>query len=151
MMLISRPDGAPRQHGPRFIEVGPQGTLFGKNTTGGAVLYTSNRPGNELEGSVTARLGNYKRKDLMAVFNVPLIDDILATRLALSTVNRDGFTENKFNGEKLNDEDRLSATWQLQWTASDTLIANLNANWSNTAQRARGLKCIVPPDVAGSG
>lgn len=153
-VYISRPDGALFDNTDiRSIEVlrGPQGTLFGKNSTGGAVLYASNRPSDEFEGNITTRLGNYDRRDLKAIINLPLIPETLATRLAVSTVNREGFTENRLSGEKLNDENRVSATWQLQWTASDSMIANLNINWSDTDQKTRGLKCIVPPDIAGSG
>ena len=47
---------------------GPQGTLFGKNTTGGAVLFTTNRPQEEFEGKVMGRIGNYDRdRRLVAV------------------------------------------------------------------------------------
>jgi iron complex outermembrane receptor protein len=153
-VYISRPDGALFDNTDiQSVQVlrGPQGTLFGKNTTAGAVLYATNRPSDELEGSVTTRLGNYDRRDLKAVINVPLIADSLATRLSVSTVNRDGYTENKLSGEKLNDEDRVGATWQLQWLPSDAVTTNLNLNWSDTDQKIRGLKCMIPPDVAGSG
>jgi iron complex outermembrane receptor protein len=64
---------------------GPQGTLFGKNTTGGALVFTTNRPGEEFEGSIEARLGNYDRMDIAGVLNVPLTDTVF-TRFSVTTL-----------------------------------------------------------------
>ena len=54
---------------------GPQGTLFGRNATGGAVLYTSKRPDDEFGGYVTGRAGNYDAFQLEGALNLPLADD----------------------------------------------------------------------------
>jgi len=63
---------------------GPQGTLFGKNTTGGAILYTTNAPGDEVEGNFQARLGNMGRMDLQGTVNVPIVEDLLSSRFSVS-------------------------------------------------------------------
>ena len=59
---------------------GPQGTLFGKNSTGGAIIYTTNRPVDEWEGDLEVRVGNYGREDLRGTLNVPLIEGTLNSR-----------------------------------------------------------------------
>ena len=73
---------------------GPQGTLFGKNTTGGAILYTSIKPSAEFGGTARGTYGNLDRKDASLAVDVPLIEDTLLSRLSLATVNRDGYIEN---------------------------------------------------------
>ena len=75
------------------IEVlkGPQGTLFGKNTTGGAVIVTTTAPKiGEFEGYAEVDLGNFDRRDVEAVFNVPIGDDF-ALRFGAAAQRRDGF------------------------------------------------------------
>ncbi|WP_084421536.1 TonB-dependent receptor [Henriciella litoralis] len=71
---------------------GPQGTLFGRNTTGGAVLVQSRRPQPEFGASVQVTGGNYNDREVEAVLNVPLAEDKFIVRFALSTQERDGFT-----------------------------------------------------------
>jgi iron complex outermembrane recepter protein len=72
---------------------GPQGTLFGKNTTGGALLFGPQKPTNRLEGYVQAQVGDYNDREFEAVLNVPLIDDKLMVRIAAQKVDRDGYTK----------------------------------------------------------
>jgi iron complex outermembrane receptor protein len=75
------------------ILLGPQGTLFGRNTTGGVVLITTNNPTDQyqLEGKV--RLGNYGRLDTNFMANIPL-DDTLQARVAIATQHSDGAYKN---------------------------------------------------------
>ena len=72
---------------------GPQGTLFGRNTTGGAVLLVPHKPTNDLGGYVEASYGNYDYVGLEGVLNVPIVDDKLLVRVAGSYQDRDGFTK----------------------------------------------------------
>jgi len=71
---------------------GPQGTLFGRNTTGGAVLLVPRKPGNEFGGWLQGTFGNYSRKELEGAINLPLIPDKLLVRVAAAFHDRDGFT-----------------------------------------------------------
>ena len=82
---------------------GPQGTLFGRNTTGGAVLFEPHRPGFDLGGSIKASIGNYDFHDVEAILNLPLVDDMLAVRFAGSWSRRDGYTRS------INTEQRLDS------------------------------------------
>lgn len=72
---------------------GPQGTLFGKNTTGGALLIGPRKPTNQFEGWVSAQIGNYNDREFEAVVNAPIVDDKLAVRLSFKKVDRDGYTK----------------------------------------------------------
>jgi iron complex outermembrane receptor protein len=73
---------------------GPQGTLFGRNTTGGAVLYTPSAPTYDFGGEVTLKVGNYADHETEAVLNLPLVDQKVAVRLAGDLHRRDGYTKN---------------------------------------------------------
>lgn len=72
---------------------GPQGTLFGRNTTGGAVLLGPQKPTDKLSGYVQAQVGNYSSREYEGVLNLPVIDDKLLVRLSFKDVERDGFTK----------------------------------------------------------
>jgi iron complex outermembrane receptor protein len=71
---------------------GPQGTLFGRNAIGGAVLLQSKRPTNDVDGSVEVGYGNYNNREVLAIFNAPISTDTVLFRIALKTQERDGFT-----------------------------------------------------------
>lgn len=72
---------------------GPQGTLFGKNTNGGAILFNTKRPTDSFEGYATARIGNYDDRYLEGALNIPVTDGV-ALRFAGNIERRDGFTKN---------------------------------------------------------
>src|SRR3984885_10886929 len=72
---------------------GPQGTLFGRNTTGGAVLFVPQKPTSTFEGYVEAEGGNYDMKRVQAVLNAP-VNDRIRLRLAVDHNERDGYLKN---------------------------------------------------------
>ncbi len=120
---------------------GPQGTLFGKNTTGGAILYTSIKPSAEFGGTAKGTYGNLDRKDASVAVDVPLIEDTLLSRLSLATVNRNGYIENDIDGTQYSDEDRNMIVGQLRWLPTDALIVDLNVNHTKIDQKPIGQKC----------
>jgi iron complex outermembrane receptor protein len=73
---------------------GPQGTLFGRNTTGGAILLVPQRPTDRLEGFVEGSIGNYDLRRVQAVLNIPLADTF-KVRLGLDRQKRDGYLRNQ--------------------------------------------------------
>ena len=129
---------------------GPQGTLFGKNTTGGAVIYTTNRPTDEWEGDVEMRVGNHGREDYKATINVPLIPGTLNSRFSLWSVHRDGYVKNVWDDSDRNEESRTGGRGQLRWLPSDNLTVDLNYSFSETDQAGFGADCN-PVDVPGAG
>jgi len=76
---------------------GPQGTLFGRNTTGGAVTLYAKEPEDKLTGSARLRYGNYNIFEATGIINVPL-NDTLAVRLAYQHSQHDGYTRNLYTG-----------------------------------------------------
>lgn len=72
---------------------GPQGTLFGRNTTGGAILLVPNKPSDEVEGYIQAGAGNYNMRSAQGVLNLPLTDSV-RLRLGIDHQQRDGYLKN---------------------------------------------------------
>ena len=111
------------------IEVlrGPQGTLFGQNSTGGAINVITSAPSLDEStsyGDVT--FGDYSLLKTRASFNRP-INESLAVRASFITNKRDGFTDNLSTGQDLDDADSISARVRLLYQPSDTFRANFTA------------------------
>ena len=130
---------------------GPQGTLFGRNTIGGAVNIRSRRPGSEFAGDVVATLGSRDRRQFAGALDLPL-SDALRTRLSFLSKDQDGYvrrlvafdnggnlvrTGNKSNGGTLRDTqgDKNSTTIRaaLDWSPSDAV--NLYLSFDRTRVR----------------
>ncbi|MCB1699690.1 MAG: TonB-dependent receptor [Pseudomonadales bacterium] len=142
-VYIGRPDGALLDVvDMQSVQVlrGPQGTLFGKNTTAGALVFTTNKPTDEFEGQVGTRVGNYDRLDGDVMLNVPLLDD-LWTRLSGAYRSADGYIDNEYDGKKYMNEDRNTVIWQTRWAPGEDWLLDLNLNYAKTNQRARPQKC----------
>jgi iron complex outermembrane receptor protein len=85
---------------------GPQGTLFGRNATGGAVLFTTTRPSDTFGGYLTGRVGTYGTETLEGAVNLPIVDDKVLFRLAADYQHRDGFQTNVLNDTKVGTVER---------------------------------------------
>jgi iron complex outermembrane receptor protein len=83
---------------------GPQGTLYGRGATAGAINIVTAKPGDELGGYVNATVGNYGMTTLEGAVDLP-ITDALALRLATKIERRDGYGENLFTGNDVDDRD----------------------------------------------
>jgi iron complex outermembrane receptor protein len=93
---------------------GPQGTLFGRNTTGGSILLVPQRPTYDLEGYLEGSLGNFNMQRLQGVLNVPLGDQARA-RFGFDRNKRDGYMHNTtgIGPEDFNDQDYFAARASL--------------------------------------
>ena len=111
---------------------GPQGTLFGRNSTGGAVLFTSAKPTNDFGGYVTLRGGNYAHFMAEGAINVPIVDDKVLLRVAGYFQRRNGFQFNLFNNERVGDVKRENVRVSLTIKPSDTIENNLVVSYSHT-------------------
>ena len=103
------------------IEVlrGPQGTLFGQNSTGGAINVISKKPSTEgYSNSSDVTLGSYAQTKFRSSSNIPLSDK-LATRFSFSTNKRDGFSENTVTGQEIDDANSLSIRSDWLYELSD--------------------------------
>lgn len=151
-VYIARPQGAVLDIlDVESIEVlrGPQGTLYGKNTIGGALKYQTRKLGNSPDFQVTARAGSFGKQDLVISGSVPLIEDKLYLGGGIATLQRDGFGEFENTGEENYNKDLQSAHIKLQWDISDSLSLALNADKTEDDSNPRGGYRLTPSLVTG--
>jgi outer membrane receptor protein involved in Fe transport len=108
------------------IEVlrGPQGTLFGRNTTGGALAVFTKRPTAQFGGQLSVELGNFDHSRVGGVLNIPITESI-RQRFAGYVLRRDGFTRNETTGSRIDGRDQYSLRSSTQFFLGDDTEANL--------------------------
>ena len=116
---------------------GPQGTLFGRNTMGGALNITSQRPGREFGGLAELTVGDFDRIDVRAAVDLPL-GDTLGLRLAASSKQRDGYVDRLLVGDVLGDENRQSFRAALLWTPGDRFEVYATADYAQIDEASAG-------------
>ena len=127
---------APRLFETEFFDIerleilrGPQGTLYGRNATGGVInVITAKANPDQLEGYVDAEYGNYDSVKVHGALNVPLADS-LAVRLAGTTIQRDGYTENVFNGQDVDDRNIYALRGSVRWLPTDNTTIDFVASY----------------------
>ena len=92
---------------------GPQGTLYGRNTTGGAVLYTTAKPTDEFAAGLNVKLGDYAMRSAEGFVSTPLAGDKAQLRIAGKMLKRDGFQDNEYNGKEIGSADYTSGRISL--------------------------------------
>jgi iron complex outermembrane recepter protein len=135
------------------IEVlrGPQGTLYGKNTTGGAINYLTKRPDtSHTSGMISATVGRFNRVDIEGNINVPLADN-LAARVSVMSRDRDGFWQNDFDGSKGRYLDSRGARLQFLYEPTDKVEVLLKGHIGkvNTDSTRRQPIGVLDPNVPG--
>lgn len=109
---------------------GPQGTLFGRNTVGGAIQVFSARPRfDRISGNVGATVGDYQRRDVRGVLNLP-ISDTLAVRVAATKRVRDGYVTNILDGRDFGDIDTFAGRASILWKPTDKFEALLIGDYT---------------------
>ena len=116
---------------------GPQGTLFGKNTTAGAISITTRGP--EFENGFTgeATLGEDGYHQLRGSLTGPLVEDLAAYRITVSDTHRDGALLNLFDGRKINDYDNFSVRGQLLITPAPNVDIRIIGDYSKQLSYSR--------------
>lgn len=109
---------------------GPQGTLYGKNTTAGAINLRTRAPSFEPEATAELSVGNYMFVQGKTSLSGPLIADKLAGRFSLTTTHRDGTVYNVANDVDVNDQNQIGMRGQLLWLATDDLKVNLYGDYN---------------------
>src|SRR5690606_33513507 len=111
------------------IEVlrGPQGTLFGRNTNGGAINITTRRPADELGARLSFELGEFNRRYAAAAVDVPL-SDTLKTKWTVSSRQHDGFVESLTVPRALGNQDDQIFRADVLWEPADSFSLRFTAN-----------------------
>ncbi|NOT65526.1 MAG: TonB-dependent receptor [Methylotenera sp.] len=109
---------------------GPQGYLFGRNTDAGVVNITTRPPSNKFEGYFKTGIGNNNLFENSVSLTGPIKNDLFG-KVTLNSQNRDGFVNNTFNHDDLQDLHRLSGRAQMRYLATDQLTLDFSADYSN--------------------
>ena len=156
-VYIARPQGAVLDiFDVQRVEVlrGPQGTLYGRNTIGGAVKYVTKRLGHDFEGKVRAAYGSYNQIDLVGQVSIPLTDT-LSIGGAVAYYQRDGYGENLTTGAEHYDKDVIAGRVSVEFTpsdgvffrlAADKTVDNSNARHGTRLVENAGLAAFEPTD-----
>ena len=127
---------------------GPQGTLYGRNATGGLVHFISTKPTDELEGFANVTFAEYNQIKTEAAISGGLTDTIQA-RLSLATNNHDGYVTNRI-GKDANEADSLAYRLQVNFDLSDDFQALVNIHGANSEtvapqyqHQATGSGCLL--------
>ena len=137
---------------------GPQGTLFGRNTIGGALLISPQQPDYVLNGYLRTGFGNYNQQLYEGAVNTPIIADKIALRIAAQLRRRDGYTRNLGNGSDLEDVHADSFRASLRVDPFDGLSNITVFDWTETDENGpaniligadpRFLASRLPPPIA---
>ena len=122
---------------------GPQGDLFGLNTTGGTINYITAKPTKKLSGFALAEYGNYNRYKIEGAISGPL-SSTLRARLAISRNERTkGWQTNATTGEKLGEMKKQGARLSLQWEPSNNFTADVEAHYGENKSDAIGWRLLA--------
>jgi iron complex outermembrane receptor protein len=109
---------------------GPQGTLFGKNTTAGVLNVATRQPTFEPEANIESSLGDDSYWQVRGAVSGPLVEDRLAGRLSVVRTARDGYIQDPVRGSDLNESGRQGYRGQLLWRATDALEVRLIGDYN---------------------
>lgn len=107
---------------------GPQGTLFGRNTIGGAVVLTTQNPGDELGGSVKVGIGEDSLFEFLGAIDIPL-SETLKSRFTYGARKRDGYVF-QGDGTDLGDENTYTVTAKILWEPNDDFRMTIKADYT---------------------
>lgn len=152
-VYIARPQGALLDvFDVERIEVlrGPQGTLYGKNTIGGAIKYVSSPLEEDFYGRVSLTAGEHSQMDVKASLNAPVGDGWVA-RVAAASLSRDGYGRNRITNQEISDKEILAARATLGYVGNPDFYMRLTADWMDDQSGVRGAQMLAPnPFVPGA-
>ena len=115
---------------------GPQGTLFGRNTTGGAISIHTQKPHEEFEGKVRVRVGIDDRLDVLGKVNVPVSDKVYMSA-TVAKFDQDGFVVNPLNGMDTGDDDTFATRGAIRMMLNNNVEINLSGDYSRDRENGQ--------------
>ena len=122
---------------------GPQGTLYGRNTTGGEINFISNRPTAETHAGASLEYGSHNEVNAEGFVSGTIAPD-LTGRLSVATEQGGAWQRNRVTGESLGDKDKVAVRGQLQWNPSEALNFRLGLHWAQDKSDEQGLYLLKP-------
>jgi iron complex outermembrane recepter protein len=119
---------------------GPQGTLWGRNAVAGAIHTVTSKPSNTLEVKQLAEYGRFDQLRLTGTLSGPLLNDTLLGKVSYSVRDRDGFTNNVFDGSDINDAENISGRGSFWFLPTDNIDFLLSLDYSKDRPKAIALK-----------
>ena len=130
---------------------GPQGTLYGRNATAGVVNLISQKATFGYEAKLSADVANYNSTRLEGMINFPIVEDVVALRLAGAWTKREGFVTNEITGNPIDGRDLWSTRLSLRFSPSDRIDANLIwEHFEEDDDRLRSGKQVCKKDIVTS-
>ena len=151
-VYLNRPQGVVLDiYDVQRVEVlrGPQGTLYGRNTIGGAIKYVTKRLGREPSARIEGSLGSFSQTDFIASGELP-IGKTLAVGASVASFNRDGFGDNLTTGKDNYDKDLVAVRASAEWTPSHNLFVRLSGDWSEDDSNPVGGHRLIPGLFSGA-
>jgi len=145
-VYIARPQGALLDvYDVARIEVlrGPQGTLYGKNTIGGAIKYVSRDLTDKTSGMLSLSPGTQSNRDLRASFGGALIPGKLRGKFAFASLQHDGYGKNLFTGRDVSDRKTLAGRGGLDWLVSDKVKVQLSLDYTRDKAEPKGYQRLA--------
>ena len=132
----------------RSVEVlrGPQGTLFGRNASMGAMLINTNEPSNSFEGKVSVLAGSYDRLKGEAMVNLPVTDNF-AVRAAILGDGREGYANNLLTGKDVSFSDTFSGRLSAAWDITDDIRWVVRGDYQHTTGDGIPISTVVAESV----
>lgn len=118
---------------------GPQGTLYGKNTIGGAIKYVSRPLADGVSGYVSVTPGSYSNLDFKASVSGALVPGKLRAKVALASLTHDGYGTNVFTGREVSDKNTLAGRLALDWLVSDDVTVKFRFDRTEDDAEPKGL------------
>jgi iron complex outermembrane recepter protein len=130
---------------------GPQGTLYGRNTTGGEINFISNRPTPETHAGLSVEYGSHNEVNADGFVSGTIAPD-LTGRLSVATEQGGAWQRNRVTGQSLGDKDKVAVRGQLQWDPAEALSFHLGVHWAQDKSDEQGLYLLQPfkPGAPGS-